>query len=713
MSEPSVTVRRAPDGWTHIGGPGMHLLIALDEEDDLTLTASDAADGGDLDDVIDVLTAGGLRKSHHFVGVHWLPRTRVVAHGPVAATVTTVDGVQREIRAASPRVWTDVELDVHPASVDLRVLEEPELLAPTSSAGQYGTLDRAEPPAPTSSAGQYGTLDRAEPPAPTSSTGQYGALDRAEPSTSRPVPTIGAPADPGERPAGRAWTGNWRAQSPAGQPAPAADPHTDSSAEPAEPTAPSVGSAPSGPLPNWGLARPQAVRRPVTDAASTTIGQTVLPEPMPTAGTPAPSNAADRDIHSTWTSRPLEPAMREVPVPPTPPASIASTQEPGEPEPTAPSYDYLFGHTTAAEEHRKLLATVDGVRSDADDEEEEQAAPAVAPAAQPSPPDIPAGAAAPEPPPVSGGLISSVPWARSSTSQASSPASPAPSAPVPSFSGRRTPPPAPTLRPQAPGGPDSSARSTVQNGPVDGADVPGGPDPSARSTVQNGPVDGANLPARPDSSARSTVQNGPVDGAYLPVRPDPSARSTGGAPPVPQSIAAEPDDAELTVDRSALLQAAGGAGPTVMAVLCPSGHASPPHANRCRICGSAVPPQEAFAMPRPPLGVLRLSTGDVVTLDRNVLLGRAPKPALDLAPDAQPHVVKVPSPERDVSRNHVEVLVDGWHVLIRDLGTTNGTTVALPGEAPVRLRAHDELALEPDSVVSMADEVSFTFEVGG
>jgi hypothetical protein len=118
-------------------------------------------------------------------------------------------------------------------------------------------------------------------------------------------------------------------------------------------------------------------------------------------------------------------------------------------------------------------------------------------------------------------------------------------------------------------------------------------------------------------------------------------------------------------------------------------------------------------MLRPPLGVLRLSTGGVVTLDRNVLLGRAPKPVPGLAPDAQPHVVKVPSPERDVSRNHVEVLVDGWHVLLRDLGTTNGTTVALPGEAPVRLRAHDEQALEPGSVVSMADEVSFTFEVGG
>ena len=115
-------------------------------------------------------------------------------------------------------------------------------------------------------------------------------------------------------------------------------------------------------------------------------------------------------------------------------------------------------------------------------------------------------------------------------------------------------------------------------------------------------------------------------------------------------------------------------------------------------------------MPRPPLGVLRLSTGDVVTLDRSVLLGRAPKLGDGLAVHDRPHVVKVPSPERDVSRNHVEVILEGWHVLIRDLGTTNGTTVMLPGESPVRLRANDQQVLEPGSLVSMADEVSFTFE---
>jgi hypothetical protein len=172
----------------------------------------------------------------------------------------------------------------------------------------------------------------------------------------------------------------------------------------------------------------------------------------------------------------------------------------------------------------------------------------------------------------------------------------------------------------------------------------------------------------------------------------------------------------MTVDRSALLEARNAAlnqtfsGPSVLAVLCSSGHPTPPHSDRCRVCGTGIPPQEPFTMPRPPLGVLRLSTGDVVTLDRSVLLGRAPKLGDGLAAHDRPHVVKVPSPERDVSRNHVEVILEGWHVLIRDLGTTNGTTVTLPGETPVRLRANDQQVLEPGSLVSMADEVSFSFE---
>ncbi|HEX6056965.1 MAG TPA: hypothetical protein VFY98_14215 [Intrasporangium sp.] len=41
MTDPSVVVQRATEGWTHIGGPGVHLLIGLEEDDDRTLTATD------------------------------------------------------------------------------------------------------------------------------------------------------------------------------------------------------------------------------------------------------------------------------------------------------------------------------------------------------------------------------------------------------------------------------------------------------------------------------------------------------------------------------------------------------------------------------------------------------------------------------------------------------------------------------------------------
>ncbi len=174
-------------------------------------------------------------------------------------------------------------------------------------------------------------------------------------------------------------------------------------------------------------------------------------------------------------------------------------------------------------------------------------------------------------------------------------------------------------------------------------------------------------------------------------------------------------DVDATVDRSALLggmSAAPPPGVSVLAVLCPAGHVSPPHVSRCRTCGTAVPRQEPFSTPRPPLGVLRLSTGDVVTLDRGVLVGRTPAVDPAVPPTQRPNVVKVDSPQRDVSRTHVEIVLDGWHVLVRDLGTTNGTTVTLPGRAPQRLPARDLQLIEPGTVVSLADEVTLTFEVG-
>ncbi len=152
------------------------------------------------------------------------------------------------------------------------------------------------------------------------------------------------------------------------------------------------------------------------------------------------------------------------------------------------------------------------------------------------------------------------------------------------------------------------------------------------------------------------------------------------------------------------------AGPVVLAVLCPQGHTNAPHASHCRVCGEAIPPQQATEVARPALGVLTLTTGDSVDLDRGVLLGRSPKVAPDIPEAHRPHLVRVPSPDNDISRNHAEIILDGWYVLLQDLGSTNGTTLTLPGQDPIRLRPHEQTPIEPGAVFTLAEQVSVTFE---
>ena len=74
-------------------------------------------------------------------------------------------------------------------------------------------------------------------------------------------------------------------------------------------------------------------------------------------------------------------------------------------------------------------------------------------------------------------------------------------------------------------------------------------------------------------------------------------------------------------------------------------------------------------------------------------------------------MLRLASPQNDISRNHAEVLLRGWQVMVRDLGSTNGTTIALPGQEPRRLRPNDAQVIEAGTVVALANEVSFTFEV--
>jgi hypothetical protein len=147
----------------------------------------------------------------------------------------------------------------------------------------------------------------------------------------------------------------------------------------------------------------------------------------------------------------------------------------------------------------------------------------------------------------------------------------------------------------------------------------------------------------------------------------------------------------------------------VQAVNCSQLHPNAPQAQRCRICDEPLADQDPASAPRPSLGFLRFSTGQLVELDSRVVVGRSPS-VERVSGDDLPQLVQVESRWQDISRSHLEVRLEGWHVLLVDLDSANGTVVTLPGRSPERLHPGDPYPLVPGAVVDLAGEVTFRYE---
>lgn len=192
----------------------------------------------------------------------------------------------------------------------------------------------------------------------------------------------------------------------------------------------------------------------------------------------------------------------------------------------------------------------------------------------------------------------------------------------------------------------------------------------------------------------------------------PSGSPVAGSPPFPAPIqpASGGIDPELMQTTRRTSAHSGTTGPIVGAVRCGDGHPNPPAAQHCRVCAKPIPPQTPQPIPRPTLGVLRLSTGEVVPLDKGVILGRAPGSPQGFGPD-EPHRIQLPSPDGSISRRHVEVVLQGWLVTVVDLDSTNGTVVTPPGGRSERLPRGGRKVIENGWVVSLDDTTWFRFEV--
>lgn len=151
-----------------------------------------------------------------------------------------------------------------------------------------------------------------------------------------------------------------------------------------------------------------------------------------------------------------------------------------------------------------------------------------------------------------------------------------------------------------------------------------------------------------------------------------------------------------------------GNGPSVLARVCSQGHANPPTYPQCAACGLGLS-GDAVQVPRPRLGRMRLSTGELIDLDQSLIIGRQPSVSR-VQGGTMPRLVQVESPGGDISRSHVEVRLEGWHVMLCDLKATNGTVLIREGQAPRRLAQNEMAILLDGDIAELGDDISLRFE---
>jgi len=251
---------------------------------------------------------------------------------------------------------------------------------------------------------------------------------------------------------------------------------------------------------------------------------------------------------------------------------------------------------------------------------------------------------------------------------------------------------------------DRAALEPVDPEPVD--PEPSDPEPVGQETVAP-PVDAAPAVVAPtgaDEIDGSTV----LSSAIADLRAA-AGTSSPDARPAPGAVAVDlgPNGAGVPPGPS-FASAPQPGRPLILARSCTSGHPNPPQRDDCATCGQSLV-GEARQVPRPALGVVAVSGGPRVTLDRPVVVGRRPRSPRATGDDV-PRLVTVPSPQQDISRSHVEVRLEGWHVLVSDMSTTNGTTLLRSGQPPLRLHPGEPVLVVSRDVIDLGDGVTLTFE---
>jgi hypothetical protein len=238
---------------------------------------------------------------------------------------------------------------------------------------------------------------------------------------------------------------------------------------------------------------------------------------------------------------------------------------------------------------------------------------------------------------------------------------------------------------------DAEGRVPTHLAPVAEPDPPPAPEP----TTEHGPepVPEPAVPAEPAAPAWAPVPP-PVYVPPVPVTPSVAAPPVPVTPPVPAPAVVVPTPAEPEPEPA-------DTGDTQSQAFDPGRFASPPD-------GIAGTPQ-APAVAARPVARLIFSSGEVVDVDRAILVGRAPE-ARRFGGDEQARTITVPSPQQEISSTHLEIRpgagADHGSAVATDLGSTNGTVVVQPGLPPEDLQPGIAVQLIPGAVVDLGEGVT-------
>jgi hypothetical protein len=119
-----------------------------------------------------------------------------------------------------------------------------------------------------------------------------------------------------------------------------------------------------------------------------------------------------------------------------------------------------------------------------------------------------------------------------------------------------------------------------------------------------------------------------------------------------------------------------------------------------------VPPEESGPAPLPTLQLER-ADGSRESLARPVLIGRAPSVPAATPSGSAPRLLTILD-DKDISRSHIRVSVEGDAVVVTDLASKNGTVVTLPGGSPRKLRGGEPTVVLPGTLIDLGGGVTFT-----